>query len=130
MPVNSAVLGVVLSAGWLFYFYAANLTTPLFGIFSFDSSELPVVTIYAFYIPVFIMYMIKGQEKSKFKRFVLPILSVAGSLVMIFCSVYAHGIVPFFESLKNGSFSFPVLFYLVIFGIIMLIGIKTNNSRK
>lgn len=124
VPVNSAIVGIVLCAAWLFYFYAANLTTPLFGIFSFDSSELPVVTIYAFYIPVFIMYMIKGNEKSRFKKFVLPILSVAGSLVMIICSVYAHGIVPLMESLANGSFSFPVLFYLIIFGVIMAFGMR------
>ncbi|MEG0134243.1 MAG: APC family permease, partial [Clostridium sp.] len=43
MPTNSAIVGLLLSCLWLVYFYGANLTTPWFGVFSFDSSELPIV---------------------------------------------------------------------------------------
>lgn len=124
VPANSAIVGVVLSAAWLFYFYAANLTSPLFGLFSFDSSELPVVTLYALYIPVFIRFSMLSRKESTFKRYVLPGLAVASAFIMILCSVYAHGIIPLEYSLRNGSFSFPVLFYLLIFGVIMLVGMK------
>ena len=55
MPTNSAVMGVMLCAAWLLYFYGANLTDGWFGPFCFDSSELPIITIYAFYIPIFII---------------------------------------------------------------------------
>ena len=47
MPSNSCIVGLVIVAAWLVYFYGANLTaTPWFGKFSFDSSELPIITIY------------------------------------------------------------------------------------
>ena len=67
MPTNAAVMGLLICAVWLFYFYGANLWgnpetgKPLFGIFSFDSSELPIVTIYALYIPIFFMFMVKPE---------------------------------------------------------------------
>lgn len=59
MPTNSSVFGLLLCGIWLLYFYGANLTKPWFGFFSFDSSELPIVTIYALYIPIFVMMMKK-----------------------------------------------------------------------
>lgn len=63
MPANSAIMGLFLCSLWLFYFYGANLTDNWFGFFSFDSSELPIITIYALYIPIFIMFM-KKKGKS------------------------------------------------------------------
>ncbi len=130
IPVNSGVMGILFSAAWLFYFYGANLTGPLFGVFSFDSSELPVVTIYALYIPVFIMFMIKGDEKSKFRRFVIPGFAVAGSVVMIICAVYAHGILPYNAAKAEGSFSLPVLFYLIFFIVLMGTGLCFYKRYK
>ena len=59
MPTNSSIFGVLLAGFWLLYFYGANLTAPWFGFFCFDSSELPIVTIYASYIPIFLMMMKK-----------------------------------------------------------------------
>ena len=59
MPMNSSVFGLLMCAVWLLYFYGANLSSNgWFGVFNFDSSELPIVTIYAFYIPMFIAWMI------------------------------------------------------------------------
>jgi APA family basic amino acid/polyamine antiporter len=59
MPANSCFVGLLCCSLWLLYFFGANLTTPWFGLFSFDSSELPIITIYAFYIPIFINWMRK-----------------------------------------------------------------------
>jgi len=57
MATNSSVWGLLVCCIWMVYFYGANLTSGWFGLFNFDSSELPIVTIYAMYIPMFIMWM-------------------------------------------------------------------------
>ncbi|NLL76501.1 MAG: APC family permease [Clostridiales bacterium] len=106
MPVNSAILGLFLCGIWLFYFYGANLAGNWFGFFSFDSSELPIVTIYALYIPIFIMFMIKGKELNFFNRIFMPCISLAGCVFMIFAAWFAHGI--------------AVVSYLIVFSVIML----------
>lgn len=129
---NSGILGLITVACWLFYFYGANLGGGWFGIFNFDSSELPIITIYAFYIPIFLCFMIKEKEMSKAKRFLLPTLSILSSVFIIFATVYAHGIKPYFEAQVNNEFSFPVLFYLIVFSAIMLIGfvVKRISDKK
>lgn len=141
MTTNSAIWGLLLSAAWLVYFYGANLDGGWFGLFSFDSSELPIVTIYALYIPMFIAWMIKEKELNVFKRFILPILSIFACGVMIFAAVYKHGVTPFIEAKANGNFSCPVIFYLILFAVVMIIGtifyspirdkiFKRNNESK
>jgi hypothetical protein len=51
---------------------------------------------------------------------------------MIFAAVYAHGVTPFLAARENGTFSFPVLFYLVVFAVIMLLGFifRKSGSKK
>ena len=122
MTCNSAIWGLFVSALWLVYFYGANLGSGWFGLFNFDSSELPIVTIYAMYIPIFIAWMIKEKDLGVFKRFVLPIVSILSCAFMIFAAVYAHGITPYLSAKEAGEFSFPVLFYLIVFALFMGIG--------
>ncbi len=122
MPSNAGALALLFCGLWYFYFYGANLTTPIFGVFSFDSSELPIITIYALYIPMFIMFIIKEGKKHIFKNTVMPILAILASLFMVFVAIYAHGIRPYQSAIANGEFSFPVLFYLIVFAVIMGIG--------
>ncbi len=122
MTTNSSVWGLFVCAAWLLYFYGANLTSGWFGYFNFDSSELPIVTIYAMYIPVFIMWMKNEKEMGAFKRFILPIISIIACLFMVFAAVYAHGITPYLAAKANGTFSFPVLFYMILFAVIMILG--------
>lgn len=123
MPSNSCIVGLVIVAAWLVYFYGANLAgTPWFGKFSFDSSELPIITIYALYVPMFIQFMRKEKTLSVTKRFVLPALGIIGSAFMVFAAIYSHGYAPYITAKANGEFSCPVLFYLVIFAVIMGIG--------
>lgn len=130
MVTNSAVWGLFTSSAWLVYFYGANLTSGWFGYFNFDSSELPIVTIYAFYIPMLICWMIKEKELGFGKRFLMPSLAVLSCLVMVFAAVYAHGITPYLAAKENGTFSFPVLFYFIVFVVIMVIGAYFQNPRK
>lgn len=130
MTTNSSVWGLFVCAAWLLYFYGANLTSGWFGLFNFDSSELPIVTIYAFYIPMLFMWMKTEKEMGVTKRFVLPALAIAACAFMIFAAVYAHGITPYLAAKEAGNFSFPVLFYLIVFAVIMVIGFFFSPARK
>ncbi|MHB8076023.1 APC family permease [Desulfosporosinus fructosivorans] len=116
MPTNSSVIGLLLSGTWLLYFYGANLTaTPWFGPFSFDSSELPIVSIYAMYVPIFFMMMVKEKSLNFFKRFLMPTLAICACIFMVIAAIYAHGK--------------AVFFYLIIFCVIMLIGMLISSKK-
>ncbi len=131
MPSNSCIVGLVIVAAWLVYFYGANLTAPWFGKFSFDSSELPIITIYALYIPMFIQFMRKEKELPALKRFVLPGLGIIGSAFMVFAALYSHGYAPYLAAKEAGQgFTCPVLFYLIVFAVIMGIGMALMNGKK
>lgn len=115
MPTNSSIIGLLLCSIWLLYFFGANLTdTSWFGFFSFDSSELPIVTIYAMYIPIFLMMIKKETDLTIFKRYIMPMLSIIGCLFMIVAAFFAHGI--------------AVIAYLIIFTVIMCIGALYNKN--
>lgn len=118
MPSNASILGLIFNAFWMLYFYGANLTENGWnlGIFGFDSSELPLICVYAFYIPVYIMLMKKGRDFGVFKRFVMPSLSTIGALLFIYAAISKHGI-------KNVGF-------LIIFAVIMLIGAIFYKPEK
>ena len=130
MPTNSCWVGLLCCAVWLLYFYGANLTENWFGIFGFDSSELPIITIYAFYIPIFINWIRKEKNETVVKRWVLPILAIMGCVFMIFCAIMGHGVFLYQKAQEAGTFSFPVLFYLIVFGVIMLLGWALNLKNK
>lgn len=125
MTTNSSVFGLLTCSFWLVYFFGANLSPEggWFGLFNFDSSELPIITIYAFYIPMIIMWMIKQKDETPLRRFVIPILSILSCAFMIFAAIYAHGITPYKTAKAAGEFAFPVLFYLIVFAVIMFAGI-------
>lgn len=131
MPSNSCIVGLVIVSLWLVYFYGANLApNPWFGLFSFDSSELPIITIYGLYIPIFIQFMRKEKGLSTVKRFVLPCLGVIGSAFMVIAAIYSHGYVPYIEAKANGEFSCPVLFYLIVFAVIMTVGAFVMKPKE
>ncbi|MBO5463719.1 MAG: APC family permease [Clostridia bacterium] len=131
MPSNSCIVGLVIVSAWLVYFYGANLTTPWFGKFSFDSSELPIITIYALYIPMFIMFMKKEKGLSPVKRFVLPTLGLIGSAFMVFAALFSHGYAPYIAAKEAGQgFACPVIFYLAVFAVIMAIGLLLMKPKQ
>ena len=109
MPTNSGVLGVLMCGLWLFFFYGANLTEPLFGRFAFDSSEIPIVALYVLYIPIFIGFMVKEKEMPVFKRLVLPALASACSLFMMIATIISH---------REAT-----LWFMLVFLAVMIIGI-------
>ena len=129
MTSNSAIWGLLVSGVWLVYFYGANLTSGWFGVFNFDSSELPIVTVYAMYIPMFIMWMKKEKDLGVFQRFVLPAVSIVACAFVVFAAVYAHGITPYLKAKAEGRFAFPVLFYLIVFAVFMGVGMALKKPR-
>ncbi|MBR2342794.1 MAG: APC family permease [Clostridia bacterium] len=117
-PHNSASLGLLLTALWLFYFLGSQFFG-WFGALRFDSSELPVLTIYPLYAPILISFMIKERGTHPALRFVLPSLSLVGCGIMVAASIFRHGS--------------EVLAYLLVFAAIMLLGaafLFLNRKRK
>lgn len=91
MPVASCTMGFVLSMGWLFFLYGAQISeAPLFGEYSFDSSELPIVTVYTMYIPMFFMFIKKRGRKNLLRNLLIPLAGICASAFMVFCAVSAH----------------------------------------
>lgn len=122
MPHNSSVVGLLMSGIWFVYFYGACILQmvgekPWFGKFSFDSSELPIITIYAMYIPIFIMMIIKERKNfGVIKGAILPILAILSCVFILFAAIVAH--------------SETVLYYLIIFTVVMLIGFILKLYEK
>jgi APA family basic amino acid/polyamine antiporter len=109
MPMNSVVIGVIMVGIWYVFFYSTNLTTSWFGKFTFDSSELPIITMYGMYFPIFILMIIKERKVlGHIKGVVLPTLGLICSAFMVFAAIYTHGI--------------NTLYYLIVFVVVMLIG--------
>ena len=117
MPNNSAILGLALSSFWLLYFFGANLTAPWFGpYFSFDSSELPIITLYGMYIPMFIQIMRKSTDLSSVKRYVMPSLGLCGCFLMIYAAFAAY--------------HWKTVAYLLVYVVIMGIGNLFYRKEK
>ena len=116
MPTNSAVFALMVTAVWFFYFYLSNLAQTWTGPFVFDSSELPIITIYLMYLPILIQWMRKEKDQNVLRRFVLPILALCGSVFMVVACILGHGI--------------SCLWYLIVFAVIMFIGWLVDKSRR
>ena len=109
MPNNSAIFSLAVDAFWLFYFYGANLGGGWFGNFNFDSSELPIISLYAMYVPLFIQLIFTGKELNVFKRYVMPGLGLAGCVFMVYAAFAGYGVS-------------TCMHYLIVFAVIMIIG--------
>ena len=122
MPHNSAAFALLMCAVWFGYFVIVSLGIGIGDsgsyILGFDSSELPIITIYPMYIPILVIMMIKEKDLNPFKRFILPCLSIAGIAVIVIASIYKHG-------MAN-------VWYLIVFAAIMGIGalVLYYNKKK
>ena len=116
MPGNSAAMGALLTATWLLYFYGANLTDGWFGPFCFDSSELPIIAIYALYIPIFLSIMKKESDWAPFKRFVMPALSICGCIFMVIAAFFSHRM--------------AAVYYLIVFAVVMILAFIIEKKNK
>ena len=116
MAGNSALVSLGLSARWLVYFYGANVGGPWFGAFSFDSSELPIITLYGMYVPMFIQFMRKSTDLNPFRRFVMPALALCACAFMVYAAFAGYGV--------------TVLYYLVVYAAVMGIGWLFDRRKK
>ena len=103
-------------AFWCCYFYFGALLNEL-GPFRFDSSELPVITLYAMYIPIYLMFMKKAGDERPFRRFVLPALALIGAAFMILAAVFSYGM--------------DCVYYLLVYAVAMALGwlLDRGNAR-
>ena len=106
MANNSAVFGLLASSLWLLYFYGGTIMGG-FDPFKFDSSELPIITLYALYIPIYIA-LLRRKDLSGFRGRVMPVLAILCSVFMVFAAIYTHRM--------------DVVYYLIVFAVIEVIG--------
>ncbi len=116
MPGNSAIFALMVTAAWFLYYYITNIAKLWEGPFAFDSSELPIITIYLMYLPMLIQWMRKEKDQNVLRRFVMPGLSLCGSVFMVIACIFSH---------KIGC-----LWYLIVFVVIMAIGGITDYVGK
>ncbi len=127
MPGNSAIMGLFFCGFWGAYFILASVLETWGGakafvgtpfesvIFSFDASELPIVTLYAMYIPIFINWMRKATDEKPLKRYVIPVLAILGSLFMVYACLVGHRMENFW--------------YLIVFAVVMFIGSRFCSKK-
>lgn len=128
MTTNSAVAGLLVCALWGVYFYVANLFGTMGGMvafkgtalqsvaFAFDSSEIPIITMYAMYIPIFINWIRKEKDESPVRRFVLPILAIVACCFIVYACIVS-------KKMEN-------FWYIIVFAAIMGLGALLKNSKK
>ena len=117
MPLKSCIAGLALCAFWFLqwqvFFWEGPLVMNKTGnpswLFGWEADEIVIITLYAFYIPIFFMMMAKEKDFSFVKRFVLPLFGIAASVFMGYCCVVSYGEL--------------VISYLVVFALFMLCGV-------
>jgi len=107
-PTNSAIFGVAMCGFWYFYWQVFFIQGygPFF--FNWEPDELPIITLYASYIPIFISLMKKEKDLGSFSRYVLPILGIISCCFMVYCAFSAYGA--------------QAWYYLAVFVVVMIIG--------
>jgi len=83
MPLASFFAGLVISVIWIFYLFEI----PFLRVIRFDSTELPVVSIYALYIPIFFKFALRERN---IRSTVLCTGGICASAFAILCGVLAH----------------------------------------
>jgi APA family basic amino acid/polyamine antiporter len=116
MPVISSIIGFTITIIWMLQWEFGLIRGKLPAIIGWENDELPIITLYALYIPIFVSMMIKSKDLHPVKRFVFPALSIASCLFMIFCAFYAYKI--------------QAVYYLIIFALIMTVGLMFYRDSK
>lgn len=119
MPVWSCLFGFVMALIVTLYFGPIDFYG-MYGQgngFFFDISELPIVTLYVFYVPVFLRMMSLNTELGKLKRYVSPALALCGCAFMIIAAV---------DKFKSAG----LVQYLLIFAAFMAAAVFFNKGGK
>lgn len=118
MAPSSATVGLLMCIVWMVFFYCSQFSSfgSSWGIFAFDPTELPIVTSYFLYIPIFFMMMFRLKDVNGFKRFIAPLIAIIGCVFMMVATIYSHQ-----------KF---VIGYLILFVIINAIGMMFFGNKK
>lgn len=114
VPINSGLFAVLMILLWLLMWYLSS--AGFFGMF-LDFSELPVISMYALYIPIFFWMSTKLKDLNLFNRYIVPYAAILCSLFMIYATVISHGIK-------------AVAVYFVLFICVIIVGLIFKNDRK
>lgn len=108
MPTNATVVGLLTCGFWYFYWQVNFIGGygPFF--FTWEPDELPIITLYAGYIPIFISLMRTGKDLNTFKRIIMPALGVVSCCFMVYCAFSSYGV--------------QAWYYLGFFAVVMLVG--------
>lgn len=117
MPSNAAAAGLLMCAIWGFYFHFGTLQN-LLGPFRFDSSEIPIITLYAMYLPIYLRFMLTCREETPIRRFLPSLLALIGGLFMVFSGIL--------------SYKTDCIYYLLVFLLVMLLGwlFRGQNTKN
>lgn len=118
-PNNSAVVGLLVCTLWYFYWQFCFIQGAELGIpalINWEPDELPIITLYGGYIPIFINMMRKETSFNPMRRYVLPALAVVACVFMMYCAYCAYGI--------------QCLYYLIVFAIVMIVGALFIKEKK
>lgn len=117
MPMNSAIISLVFATIWMLYFFGSMLQQQSwFGPFTFDISEITIVTLYLFYIPIFFQMIRKEKDLNVLQRYIMPIFALISCLLMIAACIVSKGIAN--------------LYYLIVFTLIMFIGYLYRKNKS
>lgn len=114
IPVVSAIVSFVISGVWYFVHYMTMKHNLLGGS---DISEISIVTNYLLFIFLYVAVMVlakKGEVKSIWRGYIVPIIAIFGSLII------------FFGSMTMNNFVFYMLFSVVV----LLIGYFYGYAKK
>ena len=111
MPPTSAAISLLFCGLMMFIIFAnagdVGYHVRWFGDVNFAITSLAPITLMGFYVPIFASVMIKEKSWNAFNRFVMPALSIAGALLLMYMVWDTNPI--------------GVLWYLAFFGGLMAI---------
>ncbi|MCL2194474.1 MAG: APC family permease [Oscillospiraceae bacterium] len=127
MPNNSAALNLLLIAVWMFingaqqagWFSYLSFLLPESGnieVFRFNIAALIPITFNAFFIPMFIMVMVKQKDLGIFNRFIAPGIATAGAIFLIYAVIQRE--------------EWVVAYYLALFAVVMCGGWLLHKRKE
>ncbi len=122
MPTNSSIIGLLLCAAWMVQWefgigqIIAGKSSILPTWIGWENDELPIITLYGMYIPIFIIFMIREKGLHPVKRFVLPGLASVLCGFMVYCAFAAY--------------KMEAVYYLIVSCVVIAIGMLFYRNAE
>ena len=115
MPTNSAIAGILFCAFWFMQWELGFIRGVLPDILAWENDELPIITLYASYIPIFAVLMKKGKDLPPVTRFLMPSLAIGCCIFMVYAAFASYGI--------------EALYYLIVSTAFILVGLLFYRGK-